>query len=104
MLSGIRMVLSGGEYWSAVRPGDRYSHDCVVVDNSSGNADRHTAAYRPREGCQACELIGTASIAFDFGTSGAFVGAIARASPGALIGTRPPGFFSFHFSEPGKCI
>jgi len=56
-------------------PDDRYATDCVKGENLSGKANRFIASYRLRDGCHACELLGTALIAFDFESLGTFAGA-----------------------------
>jgi len=56
-------------------PGDRYGADCVKGEDLSEKGMRFIAAYRLQDGCHACELLGTVLIAFDFESSGTFVGA-----------------------------
>ncbi len=56
-------------------PGDRYAADCIKGEDLPENGKRFIASYRFLDGCHACESLGTARIAFDFDSLGAFVGA-----------------------------
>ncbi len=56
-------------------PGDRYDAPCVKGEDLLNKGKRFVAAYRLQNGCHACELLGTVLIAFDFESSGTFVGA-----------------------------
>ena len=56
-------------------PGDRYAADCIKGENLSEKGKRFIASYRLQDGCHACEPLGTALIAFDFDSLGAFVAA-----------------------------
>ncbi len=54
-------------------PGDRWGADCVHAETSRG-AQRFLVTYRLLDGCHACELLGSARVAFDFDGSGKFLG------------------------------
>lgn len=48
-------------------PGDRYSTDFPVVEELKGGGKRLHVGYALRNGCHACQEIGSAVFAFDFG-------------------------------------
>lgn len=55
-------------------PGDRYSADFPVVESLPGGAKRLHVGYILRNGCHACEEIGSAVFAFDFAGNGKLKG------------------------------
>ncbi len=56
-------------------PGDRSGTDYPVAKTSTGGGQRFIVSYRLLKGCHACEVLGSAKIAFDFDGSGKFSGA-----------------------------
>jgi len=55
-------------------PGDRYSTEFPVALLLSGGGQRVYVGYILRNGCHACEEIGSAVFAFDFASNGKFAG------------------------------
>jgi inhibitor of cysteine peptidase len=55
-------------------PGDRYSTDFPVEESLMGGGRRLHVGYILRNGCHACEEIGSAVFAFDFAANGKFNG------------------------------
>jgi len=55
-------------------PGDRYSTELPVALLLSGGGQRIYVGYVLRNGCHACEEIGSAVFAFDFAANGKFTG------------------------------
>lgn len=55
-------------------PGDRYTADFPVSESRPGGGQRFHAGYVLRNGCHACEQIGSAVFAFDFAANGKFTG------------------------------
>lgn len=55
-------------------PGDRYGTNTPVVERLAGGGLRFHVAYLLRNGCHACEEIGSAVFAFDFDAGGRFMG------------------------------
>jgi predicted secreted protein len=55
-------------------PGDRYSTEFPVALLLSGGGQRVYVGYVLRNGCHACEEIGSAVFAFDFASNGKFAG------------------------------
>lgn len=58
---------------AAIWPGDRFGDDCIQSDTIRG-IQRFVVAYRILNGCHACELLGSAKVAFDFDVAGKFLG------------------------------
>lgn len=57
----------------AIWPGDRWGADCIQPDPLK-DKQRFVVAYRLLNGCHACELLGSAGVAFDFDRAGKFLG------------------------------
>jgi predicted secreted protein len=55
-------------------PGDRYGTEFPVARAMPGGGQRFLVGYLLRNGCHACEEIGSAVVAFDFDNAGAFTG------------------------------
>jgi predicted secreted protein len=75
-------------------PGDRWSADCIVPGTTQDGKQRFLVAYRLLNGCHACELLGSARVAFDFDRNGTFLGT-------ELLGVEPTVRV---FSDPGKPV
>lgn len=73
-------------------PGDRWSPDCIVPGTTQDGKQRFLVTYRLLNGCHACELLGSARVAFDFDRNGTFLGT-------GLLGVEPA---MRVFSDPGK--
>ncbi len=54
-------------------PGDRWSADCAIAETTK-DRQRFLVTYRLLNGCHACELLGSARVAFDFDGGGKFLG------------------------------
>jgi len=59
----------------AVFPGERSGTDYPVAEQLPGGGQRFVVSYRLLNGCHACEQVGTVNYAFDFDTTGRFLGA-----------------------------
>lgn len=68
--SGLAKRFSGISLW----PGDRYTRGFPVMESLPGGGQRFYAGYLLRNGCHACEEIGSAMVAFDFSAEGRFLG------------------------------
>jgi predicted secreted protein len=55
-------------------PGDRFGTDQPVAEQLPGGGTRFHVGYLLRNGCHACEEIGSAVFAFDFDSGGRFTG------------------------------
>lgn len=55
--------------------GDRYETDYPTVENLARGGKRFIAFYDLKNGCRACELLGTVKFGFDFDAAGTFLGA-----------------------------
>lgn len=55
-------------------PGDRSGTDYPQFNRLSNNGIRLIANYKLQNGCHACEIVGYANFAFDFDSSGIFLG------------------------------
>ncbi len=55
-------------------PGDRSGKDYPQYNRLSNNLIRLIANYQLKNGCHACEIVGYANFAFDFDSSGKFLG------------------------------
>jgi predicted secreted protein len=56
-----------------IYPGDRWGADCVA-DETSKERQRYLVTYRLLNGCHACELLASVRVAFDFDSTGKFLG------------------------------
>ena len=55
-------------------PGDRWEADCAIPGSTQDGRQRFLVMYRLLNGCHACELLGSARVAFDFDSAGKFRG------------------------------
>jgi predicted secreted protein len=55
-------------------PGDRWEADCAIPGSTRDGRQRFLVMYRLLNGCHACELLGSARVAFDFDSAGKFRG------------------------------
>lgn len=98
--AGLAKRFPGISLW----PGDRYSSGFPVMESPPGGGQRFYAGYLLRNGCHACEEIGSAMIAFEFSAEGKFLGkrlmmvtdttGKVSSDPAAPITTKPGGEFS----------
>lgn len=58
----------------SIWPGDRFGTETPVVEPLAGGRSRFHVGYVLRNGCRACEEIGSALFAFDFDRDGRFLG------------------------------
>jgi len=57
---------------ASIWPGDRFGDYCVQPDAQKG-IQRFIVSYRILNNCHACELLGSAKVAFDFDSAGKFL-------------------------------
>ncbi|MFO7785363.1 MAG: hypothetical protein R6V25_12095 [Desulfatiglandales bacterium] len=57
----------------SVRPGDRAGPGHVAVEDLADGGRRFVVGYKLRNGCHACELVGSVDFAFDFDGEGNFL-------------------------------
>jgi len=55
-------------------PGDRWGADCIIPATTREGRQRFLVTYRLLNGCHACEFLGSARVAFDFDSTGKFLG------------------------------
>ncbi len=58
----------------SIWPGDRFGTETPVSESLAGGGSRFHVGYVLRNGCRACEEIGSALFAFDFDAAGKFLG------------------------------
>ncbi|MGB8542774.1 MAG: protease inhibitor I42 family protein [Candidatus Acidiferrales bacterium] len=79
-------------------PGDRFDSKLPTVTSASWGVQTFLVQYTLRDGCHACAVVGTATLAFNFDTQGNFQGArvasvaAAAAPQAAAIPTNATGF------------
>jgi hypothetical protein len=68
----------------SVRPGDRAGPGRIALETLPENGLAFVAGYELRNGCRACEIVGSVDLAFDFDRNGTFLGSRV-ASMGTLL-------------------
>ena len=58
----------------SIWPGDRAGPGRLALERLPGNGGRFVAGYELRNGCHACEIVGSVDFAFDFDGNGRFLG------------------------------
>ena len=94
-------ILGGQAGEITVWPGDRLGPGRVAVSALPDGGIRFIAGYVLRDGCHACDLLGSAEIAFDFDDKGGLLGSEV-ASMGKVIHTAVGGRVTLSLEAPSK--